>query len=173
MYRLTQVFSYGFEYHLFCWKLKIENNKKIIFELLFTPKTLFICLFAQFMSHKQCNRRFLERKEKNAFVWKCRRNPNTLKVCLLDLITPNLRFAWFFYSLNYYSFNVSISSIEKIYYYYIRDSKFISLYADYKLISQLNIIISNYHKNEINYMRKNPAANFKYLNHVKKIMSKF
>ena len=134
------------------------------------------CLFAYLHSSCPINSAIdvsWKERTKNAFVWKHRRNPNTLKVCLLDLITPNLRFAWFFYSLNYYSFNVSISSIEKIYYYYIRDSKFISLYADYKLISQLNIIISNYHKNEINYMRKNPAANFKYLNHVKKIMSKF
>ena len=130
----VQVFSYGFEYHLFCWKLKIENNKKIIFGILFTPETLFICLFALFMGHEQCNRCW-SKKKKNASMWKRKRNPNTLKVCLLDLITPNLRFAWFFYSLNYYSFNVSISSIEKVYYYYIRDSKFISLYAKFKLIS--------------------------------------
>ena len=114
----VQVFSYGFEYQFFCWKLKIKN-KKIIIWLLFTPKTLFNCV----------------KKKKKVSVWKCRRNPNTLKVCLLDLITPNLRFARFFYSLNYYSFNVSIWSIEKIYYYYIRDSKFISLYAKFKLIS--------------------------------------
>ena len=39
-----------FGYRLFCWKLKTENNKKIISRLLFTPKTLFICLFALFMA---------------------------------------------------------------------------------------------------------------------------
>ena len=43
--------------------LKIENNKKIFSELLFTPKTLFICLFDLFMSHKQCNRRWLKKKK--------------------------------------------------------------------------------------------------------------
>jgi len=40
----------GFGYRLFCRKLKIKNNKKIIFGLLFSPKTLFICLFALFMN---------------------------------------------------------------------------------------------------------------------------
>ena len=42
-----------------------ENNKKIIFGLLFTPKTLFICLFVLFMSHEQCNRLWLKNKNKN------------------------------------------------------------------------------------------------------------
>ena len=41
--------------------LKTKNNKKIIFRLLFTPKTLFIYLFALFMSHEQCNRHWLKK----------------------------------------------------------------------------------------------------------------
>ena len=46
--------------------LKIKNwkKKKKISGLLFTPKTLFICLFALFMSHEQCNRLWLKKKKK-------------------------------------------------------------------------------------------------------------
>ena len=46
--------------------LKTENNKKIISELLFTQKILFICLFALFMSHEQYKRcwSFKKRKKK-------------------------------------------------------------------------------------------------------------
>ena len=40
--------------------LKTENNKKIIFELLFTQKTMFIWLFVLFMSHEKYNRHICE-----------------------------------------------------------------------------------------------------------------
>ena len=44
--------------------LKTENNTKIIKKLLFELWLLFICLIALFMSHEQCNRRWVKKKKK-------------------------------------------------------------------------------------------------------------
>ena len=44
--------------------LKTENNKKIIFSYYLLKKSLFICIFALFISHEQCKRRWSKKKKK-------------------------------------------------------------------------------------------------------------
>ena len=65
---------YGaFRYRLFCWKLKIKNNKKIISSYYSHQKILYICLDALFISHKQCTRCWSKGKKrvekKNVQTW--------------------------------------------------------------------------------------------------------
>ena len=44
--------------------LKIKNNKKIIYSYYSPKKILFIGMFALFMSHEQCKRRWSLKKKK-------------------------------------------------------------------------------------------------------------
>ena len=122
--------------------LKIENNKKIIFELLFTPKILFICLFTLFISHEQCNRCWLKEKKrggKNAFAWKCKRNPNTLLMYLLSSIEKKLwknekgykKISYFFhFHINFFKNNWLIDALKAFIYIYIYELFYYSIFLD-------------------------------------------
>ena len=56
------------------WKLIVKNNKKIIFKLLFTLQTLFVCLNAPFMEHERFmnsanSARNASQKKKDKIKW--------------------------------------------------------------------------------------------------------